>query len=1116
MLKRMLNGGGRGVGLTALLTLLCLALSATLAAQVISGDLTGTVYDASGAIVANATIVAKNDGTGVENTSKTTTTGEYRFSNLPPGSYTLNVTAAGFSQNQTKGVDVVLNQTKTFNITLQVGATTQTVEVNEAAVTVDTTSAQVEQTFNSAQMTDLPIASTGSGVINLSLLNAGVGTAGAVGAGSGPTVGGQRPRNNNFTIEGIDNNSGSVTGPIVTLPNDTVSEFTVLQNQFSAEFGHSSGGQFNQIVKSGTNQVHGSAYEYLANRNLNAADNLSFIDGNPLHPRYDNNRFGGTLGGPIRKNKLFFFVNYEYNPIGGTSSSGLIYAPTAAGYATLASIPGINQTTLSVMKQYLGAASSAVPAASVGGYPLIYNANESLGWTTAQTAAAVSIPIGQLSIAAPSYTNNENAVVSIDDTVSDKDNLRFRFILNRSGSIDTAASLPQFFETVPTNGYVATFSEYHTFSPSVTNEFRLGYNRSSTDLSAGNFSWPGLDSFPNAVIYELGGVSIGPDGNAPQFGFQNLYQLTDNISVVKGNHSFKFGFDSWRQISPQSFTQRSRGDYEWSYLSDFLFDYNPDYLAQRSLGNVVYYGNRWYLAGYANDTWKITPNLTLNLGVRLEHVSVPTSEHTQTLNAIANTPGVITFQDPQAQAVNPMPRIGLAYSPGKSGKTSIRAGWGINYDVLYDNQGILSLPPELTTTVDVTGLAQQGFLAHGGIAPNASGVTLTPAQLRAGTGAYIPNLVRPKSIQWNFGIQHVFLNNYTVESRYLGTRGINLSVQDQLNRQPVVNASNALPVYFSAPSQASLNSLSNTLSALTAAYNAGGDIVPGFFNAGFTGVITSFQPWGNSSYNGWANQVTRRFQNGLQFLASYTFSHNIDDSTADVFSTYVTPRRPQNARNLRPERSSSALDHRNRLTAELLYDWMPFKNGNWLMKNIVGNWEIAPVYTYQTGTLATIQSGVDSNLNGDSAGDRTIVNPNGNPNVGSGTTALTNSAGQTVAFLATNPNAGYVVAPKGTLATGGRNTAHLRPIDDIDMTFGKNFNVGKEGRFKLQFQGRFVNILNHPQYSGGPLSDVAPAGGVTSGDVHNFLIPSNPLFMNPTLVFSSNPRSAQIAAKLIF
>ncbi len=1090
-------------------------------AQTISGDLTGTVYDPSGAVVSAAHIVATNQGTGVNASTVSTSTGQYRLSNLPAGAYTVTVTASGFRQTQTKDVQVSLNQASTVNITLQVSGASQTVEVTEAAANIDTTTAQVQSTFGSGPAMDLPMTSMGAGVINLSLLSAGVATSGAVGAGTGPSVGGQRPRNNNYTIEGIDNNNGGVTGPVVMVPNDAVSEFTVLQNQFSPEFGHSSGGQFNQVVKSGTNSVHGSAYEYFQNRNLDAADNLSAIDGTPLHPRFDNNRFGGTVGGPIRKNKLFFFVNYEYNPIGSSSSAGLVYAPTSAGYAALAGIPGINQTNLGIMKQYLGTASSAVSPSVLGGsYPLVGPGNASLG---NQLAGATTIPVGQLSISAPNFSNNENAVASIDDNVSDTDQLRFRFILNRSGAIDTAASLPQFFGTVPTDSYVMTFSEFHTFSPTVTNEFRLGYNRLSQNFPVGNQVFPGLDQFPNITLYELGGVNIGPDPNAPQFTFQNTYQMTDNIAVQKGNHSLKFGFDGWRMIAPQSFTQRSRGDYEYTYLSDYLFDYNPDYLAQRSLGNVVYYGNRFLLAGYANDSWKIKPNFTINLGLRYEFETLPLSENLQSLNSAASVAGLINFRSPKTQNDAFMPRIGIAWSPGKSGTTTIRAGFGRTYDVLYDNQGLLSLPPQLSTTIDVTGLDQGGFLAGGGIAPGASGEICPGQPIQACTGAYIPDQKRPEALTWNLGIQHVFARNYVVESRYLGTRGIDLSTQIQINRQPIVNASNALPVYFSAPSQATLNGLTSSLTNLTNQANNNGFIVPGYLAAGFTGIITAYEPWGNSTYHGWANQVTRRFQNGFQLMAAYTLSHAIDDSTADVFSTYVTPRRAQNGLNLGPEKSSSALDHRNRLSVEALYDWNPFKKGNWLMKNIVGNWEIAPVYTYQTGTLATVQSGLDSNLNGDTAGDRAIVNPSGTIATGSGTTPLMNSNGNTVAYLVTNPNAQYVQTPKGALATGGRNTEHLNPINDIDLSFAKNFAFG-ENR-KLQFSARFVNIFNHPQYTGGYLTDVTPAGvaasglpatSVTSGDVHNFLIPSSSIFMNPSAVFSSNPRSAVIAAKFVF
>jgi hypothetical protein len=1094
--------------------LIVLALVACLGsfAQSISGDLMGTIYDASGASVANATVVVKNDDTGVESTTKSSATGEYHISNLPGGTYLITVTSPGFTKAQLRAVAVTLNKTVTNNITLAVGSAVETVEVSAAAASIDTTTAQVQNTFETKQMMDLPIASGGSGVINLSLLNAGVGSSGAVGLGSGPSVGGQRPRNNNFTIEGIDNNSGAVTGPLVTVPNDAVAEFSVQQNQISPDFGHSSGGQFNQVVKSGGNSFHGTAYDYLQNRNLNAADNLNSVNGDELHPRFDNNRFGGSVGGPIRKNKIFFYGLYEYNPIGTSSTPGALFAPTAAGWATLGGLQGINQTNLSQLKTYLGVAPVASSPAGTpnGAFPLVGTGNLSLGQ---QTAAAKAVEIGQISFNAPAFTNNEAGVGAFDFNISDKDSLRARFVLNRTGTIDTAAALPVFFQTVPTNSYLATLTEFHTFSPTVTNEFRLGYNRFSNVLSAGNYKWPGLDQFPNINIFDLN-AQLGPDGNAPQGGVQNQYQLTNNVSWTKGTHSLKFGFDGWKQISPQFFTQRSRGDYEWSNLSDYLFDYNPDFIAQRSLGGAEYYGDRIFTGLYVNDSWKATSHLTVNVGLRYEYQTVPYSEQQQTVNAISNVPGLIVFQKPTAMTTAWMPRVGLAYSPGNSGKTSIRAGFGRSFDVLVDNFGLLTLPPQDTTTVDVTGLNQGGFLAGGGIPANASAAALTQAQARAGTGGYVPNQVRPQSLQWNIGIQHVFHENYTFESRYLGTRGIHLPVQAQLNRVPTVNGSNAIPFFTTAPSQAALNGMTTSLNGLTKAFNGGSNIDPAYNAAGFTGIITSYQPWGNSTYHGWANQLTRRFSNGLQFSAAYTFSHNIDDSTAEVFSTYTTPRRPQDIRNLSADRSSSALDHRHRFTYQVLYEAPWYKGSkNWMLKNVVGNWEVAPIYTYQTGNWFTVQSGLDSNLNGDSGGDRAFVNAGGNPNIGSGTTALKNSAGDTVGFLITNPAAGYVTTPKGALSTAGRNTERLNATNNIDATFAKS--VTFKENYKFQFSGRFFNLFNHPQYVGGFLSDVAPLG-FTSTAVHNFTIPNTSVFHQPSQVFSSNPRSITLTAKIIF
>lgn len=1109
------------VSLSAL-AILCCAVSF---GQTTSGDLVGTVYDATGATVPNATVTATNVATSKSVTDKTTGSGGYRFSNLLVGSYTLSVTSDGFAKAEIKNVSVTLNQASTANVTLQVGKSTDSVEVTSAAAVIDTSTATIAGTFDSQLMAELPSASLGSGVLNLSLLQAGVATSGSVGTGSGPSVGGQRPANNSFTIEGIDNNGRSTTGPVVFVPNDAVAEFTMQQNQFSPEFGHSSGGQFNQVIKSGSNAFHGSAFEYFENRNLSAADNLASVSGNPLHPRFDSNRFGGTVGGPIKKNKLFFFIDYEYNPIGNSASAGQIFAPTAAGYSTLGGISGINKNNLAILQQYLGVAPVALSAAAAAGYPVVGAGYEG-GNPTSYNAAGlptgghsgVSIPIGQISFNPPSFQNSENAVASADYNLSTKDSLRGRYILNRTGSIDTNGYPASFFTTNPNNSYLATFSEFHNFSPNLVNEFRFGYNRNNAFTSVGNTKFPGLDVFPNITINELN-VNVGPDPNGPQGGIQNIYELTDNLTFTKGRHSFKFGFDGQDSISPQVFTQRSRGDYEWNYLSDYLFDYYPDYLAQRSIGGKTYYGNNYLFGFYANDTWKLRPNLTINLGLRYEYQTVPLGERQQALNAAASVPGLINFAAPQPQGTAFMPRIGVAYSPGTSGKTSIRAGFGINYDIIRDNLGLNTAVPQFSSVVDKTGAVDgQGnpltnFLTNGGISPSSIPSNPTVAQLRAQTGGYLPNAERPKSFQWNIGIQHVFMENYTVDVRYVGTRGLHLTVQDQINRQPVVTAANALPVYYTAPNQATLNSLTSTLAALNTTYGNGGYLVPAYQAAGFTGVLTSYQPWGDSSYHGLATSVTRRFSNGLQFIGAYTWSHAIDDSTADVFSTYTTPRRSQDGRNLSIDKASSALDHRQRLTFESIYDMPFFKNSNWMMKNIVGNWEIAPIYTYQTGTLVTVQSGLDTNLNGDTAGDRTIVNPSGNPAIGSGTKALTNSGGQTVGYLVLNPAAGYIVAPKGTISNGGRNTEHFNPIDDIDLSVAKRINITE--KYKMQFSMRASNIFNHPQYSGGNLNDIAPVGQTGAG-VHNALIPTTSLFGQYTQVLSSNPRFLQLALKFIF
>ena len=277
--------------------------------QAISGNIVGTVVDTSGAAVPNATVTATHTDTGVKTSATANSAGEYRLGNLPVGTYNVTATSSGFTPVTLGNVAVTLNQTVTANMTLKVGEVTTVVEVQEAGATIDTSTAQLQTAFDSKQAVDVPLAGISrtlgtSGIYNLSLVGAGVATSGGIGQGTGPSISGQRPENNSFTVDGVDNDDRYVTGPAMLISNEAVAQFSLLQNQFSAEFGSASGGVFNIVVKSGTNSVHGSVYEYFQNRDLNAMDASNVHAGQTSLPRFDSNRFGATVGGPIISSRL--------------------------------------------------------------------------------------------------------------------------------------------------------------------------------------------------------------------------------------------------------------------------------------------------------------------------------------------------------------------------------------------------------------------------------------------------------------------------------------------------------------------------------------------------------------------------------------------------------------------------------------------------------------------------------------------------------------------------------------------------------------------------------------------------------------------------------------------
>jgi hypothetical protein len=667
----------------------------------------------------------------------------------------------------------------------------------------------------------------------------------------------------------------------------------------------------------------------------------------------------------------------------------------------------------------------------------------------------------------------------------------------------------------------------------------VGFNRFAQTINAGNFAFPGLDSFPNLLLIDLG-LQIGPNSNAPQFTIQNLYQATDNVTWTKGNHTFKFGMEARKYISPQSFTQRARGDYDYNTTSLYLLDQNPDKLAERSLGNPIYYGDQIGFFWYASDSWKLRHNLTLNLGLRHEYTTIPFGERAQKLNIAASVPGLIDFSEPRAPKTNFMPRVGVAWSPGASGNTSVRAGFGMGYDVLYDNIGILSLPPQLSGTIDTPQPPViNNFLANGGIKPGAGGIQTFPtvaAQQAATANHVVVDQKDPYSLQWDLSVQHKFGSNYSFEARYLGTRGDHLNVQTRINILDKVDSTHFLPTYLALPSQATLDALPNTLSSLLARPR----LISAFAANNFTTNIVEFTPSGYSIYHGLALQASRQFSNGLQFLGAYTWSHTIDNSTADFFSTVITPRRPQDFQNVNADRSSSALDHRHRFSIAAFYDLPYFKSGNWLRRNVVGNWLLAPIYTYQTGEPADVQSSVDANLNGDAAGDRSIFNAKGISGTGSDIRPLCTSALPTfatcgendfsakngppgpknfdsrpfmVAYLASNPNAQYITAGQGALANAGRNTLQTRSISNLDVTAAKRFSLTE--RMRLEFQAQFLNVLNHPQFTPG-FANRVDSIGFTGSAATNYLTPSNAVFNQPEHAFPSNSRTLQLAMKFTF
>lgn len=1090
------------ISISLVISLFLLCFSSTIIGQVTGGAITGTVVDGNAAIVPNVTVNIKNKDSGVGFNTQSTSSGSYNFPNVPVGEYTLTTDVTGFSP-VSQVVKVALNQTTSVDITLQVGGVTGTVDVTAASeALVQTDSSQLGKSFETEQVRELPIFGNQN---QLAVLAPNVVERSAGVLGDGGSVGGTRPRGNNFTVDGVDNNDASVTGPVNSVILDAVQEFTLLTNNYNAEFGNGAGGLFNTITKSGTNRFSGTGFYYGQSEKFNAlstqTENLINSGGLTENSLFRDHRYGFTFGGPILKNKLFFFTAFERQK---DTSAGSVYsfvAPTAAGLNRIAALPGASPFVTDILRRY------SLPAPNQEFLQAVLAPNVNCAATPNNPNC---IPFGTATVISPTGFDNDLFHLNFDFNPNSENQVRFRYSYQNTSAEQPGGNA---FGTIPDFNNLLTFDSnlisvnwIRTFGSSLVNDLRLSYRDTEQNFPLKNEEF---NDFPNIFDVETG-IDIGPGGSLPQgTPVDNLYQVYDSVNYIRGEHNFKFGGEYRKYIGRNLFLPRSRGDYIYSSFDELVSDSIPTFSALRGVGTPEFVGSQSAFFAFGQDDWKIRPNLTLNLGLRYEYTTLARDEKLQELNSIADVPGVIEFRRPKTDKNDFAPRIGFAYSPngggyfgrllfGNPGQSSIRANFGVSYYTLFQNLSLLSLPPQAQGELDpdVVGInPNQPFLQNGGI-PGILPPVTTAARARSLTQARIADRETPISFAWTLSYQRELSSSMAIEFRYLSTRGRNLPIQSRLNAG-VVPSNLGLPTFFNQPTAQQLAGLSTTLGDI----NANRRTALGQY--GFEGAVTQFSYTGESKYDSGSVSLTRRFSKGLALTAAYTFSKTLDNSTNELNSSAVNPRRSQDAFNLENEWGLSALDVPHRFALSFVYD-VPFfnNNPNKYVRGFLGGWQIATIFQAQSGQPITPLSGTDSNRNGDAAGDRTILNSSGVEGTGSGVRAI-NAQGQTVAFGAAStvgyvvldPNAQYIQAGPGAIATAGRNTLRSNGFSRTDTNFLKNFRFGEH--YNFQIGAEFFDLFNQRPKTVGtfnPTALVLAIGGLQTNT--SFVNVNSPNFNN--------------------
>lgn len=1138
------------VSLLALVMLLGFSTAAL--AQKLDGALRGEITDAQGAVVTDAKVSVTNTATGISQSTQTSSSGTYFFPNLLVGNYDLTVEKKGFKKYVNRGITVAASAVREAHAKLEVGSENTTVEVVAGIALIQTESSQLTNTFSTRLSQELPISALGGSPLELATLAPNTTQQGGGVLGQGGSIGGTRPRLNSFTIDGTDNNDVSVTGPVQPVIQDSVAEFSLLTNQFSAEYGQAGGGQFALVTKSGGNNAHGELHFYGQNRHLNA-------DPSVPKGRFDYARTGVSVGGPILKDKLFFYGAYEYQTNGVASGGVSQDSPTSAGLATLQGLAAANPSITDILNQF-PTASAATDQECVNGS----NPGRLSSQVTACGAnGGTLVDIGQVALTAPDFLAQHDFITNLDLNIG-KHQIRGRFLFDRqrSPNVNPDTPLAQFTGAIASDNKKLIMTDVYAINNHWVNDFRAGYTRQTL-----NFGVPAIfGNFPNAEVDTLG-INIGPEGNSPQASIANIYQFTEQMTYSHGRHTFKWGAEFHNWIAPSGFLPRGRGEWDYANLTELVNDAIPSGLngALRGAGASTFAGNQQGYFFFFQDDWKLTSRLTLNLGLRYELVTIPRDDATQALNSIADcptctaagfSPGALLFHKPKRDSNNFSPRVGFAWDPTGSRKWAIRGGGGVYFDKEPQNFPLLSLPPQLQTEQNPSltctinpalafcpAGATPGFnfLASGGLLQVNVPCTTT-VDCQSATQGIIVDEVKPKTITWTFSVQRELFKRTSLEVRYLGTAGISLPVQARFNTISGFEAGlTGLPTFFNVSdipatfplTQERRTAWTNHLNCVTTCFlRFAGPGGVGGFDGGF---VTGFPKTGHSTYHSLSTDFIHDFDHGLYLRANYTWAHTIDNATNELFSSRVNPRRPQDWNNLSADRGRSVLDIRHKFALSWVYEVPKLHTDSGFGKALLHGWQVNGTFVAQKGQPITPLSGTDSNGNGDSAGDRAIFNPAGDPTLGSGVHAvcmfnatgvsLVSSAATScrnafnalipltsvVGYVAVDPTAGWVQAQRGAISTAGRDSVSSPGLGLLNLSIYKNTHMSESKYF--QFRLEMYNALNHRNFTLANLGIIGLNSNALSTTYANVSAGAN--FLNAKQ-FSGGFRTVQLGIKFIF